>query len=365
MSDEITSKKKLEALDAILKKRCGDRYYAPKGKNKVEPVTWISSGYYAVDYVCGKGIPEGKLVQLTGWESVGKSLLAQEIAAKFVSLGKPVYWIEAGEASFDREFASCIGLDVDSIGFLEAETAEEAVELIRDMLNSGVVGLIVIDSIAGFTPEKEIEDDLSQANMALLARLLSKALKQFKFLMKQKKTTMVVINQIRAKPGVMYGNPETLSAGNAIKYYTDVLIRMSKTKVIEKGKEALGIITKLKNNKNRCANPFREKEITIRFPYEENGIMKAGIDLIEDLIPEAITQGIISQKGAYYSWKGFPEDPKSKLNTIYKKEAVTDFFNLNPQLLDTLREDLLNNTNHDTTSTQEDPSEEDYEEEAA
>jgi recombination protein RecA len=365
MSDEITSKKKLEALESILKKNHGDRYYAIKGTNKLPPIEWSSSGYYAVDYVMGKGVPKGRFIQVTGWESVGKTWLALELAARYQKDNKLVYWIEAGEASFDRDLASYIGLDVDNIGFLKADTAEKAAESIRDILKAGIVDLLIVDSIAGFIPEKEIEDELAAQNMCLLSRLLSKALKQYKTLMDKHGTTMVVINQIRAKPGVTYGNPETLCTGNAIKYYSDIILRMSKIKTIEKGKVALGIISKVKATKNKCHVPFREKEINIKFPYEENGIMKAGIDIIEDLIPEAITQGVISQGGAYYTWKGFPEDAKSNSNRIKSKDSVIEYFKQNTNLLDLLKADLLNNTNHDTISTQEDSSEEDYEEEAA
>lgn len=148
MSEILTNSKQLDSLDSILRKKYGDRYYGFKGNNKLEKIDWVSSGYYGIDYVFGKGVPKGKLIQLTGWESVGKSLLAQQIAARFVSLQKIVFWIEAGEAAFDRDFASSLGLDVDSIGFLKAKTAEEAAEAIRDILKSGIVDLIVVDSIA-------------------------------------------------------------------------------------------------------------------------------------------------------------------------------------------------------------------------
>lgn len=366
MSDEITSKKKLEALESLLKKRHGDRYYSKK-TNPIPPIEWISSGYYSLDYVMGRGIPKGRLIQVVGWESVGKSWVALEMASRFQKDNKIVYWVDAGEASFDVEFASYIGVDVNELKLIKADTAEETAESIRDILTAGVVDLIIIDSIAGFIPEKEIEDDLVSQQMCLLSRLLSKALKQYKTLMDKHGTTMLVVNQIRAKPGVMYGNPEAYVTGNAIKYYSDIILRMRKVKTIEKGKSSLGIISKIKAEKNKCYTPFREKEIHLMFPYEEEGEIKAGINSIEDLIPEAISQGVISQKGGYYTWRGFPEDPKSNTNKIKAKDAVIEFFKQNPTYLELLKEDLLNNTsnNYDNSTTEDSEQEEDYQEEAA
>lgn len=183
-------------------------------------------------------------------------------------------------------------------------------------------------------PSKETEESLADANIALLARLLSKGLKQYKMLMDKHETTMLIINQLRAKPGVMYGPTETLTSGNALKYYSDIILKVSRTKIIEKGKQAIGIISKLKTTKNRCAPPFREKEIHIMFPHEEDGVIKVGIDLIEDLIPEAISQKVIEQRGASYTWRG---------NKIHSKDKVIEYFKSDPNLLELLREDLMNN----------------------
>lgn len=241
------------------------------------------------------------------------------------------------------------------MGILSADTAENGADAIREILKSGAVDLLILDSISGMSPEKEQEDSLADANMALLARLLSKGIKQYTTLLDKHKTTMLVINQIRMKPGVMYGNPETTTGGNALKYFSHIIAKVTKTKVIEKGKNSIGIISKIKTTKNKCATPFREKEMYIMFPHEENGVIKSGIDIIEDLIPEAIAQGIIVQKGASYTWRDIK---------IHSKDKVVEHFKANPELLDILREDLLNNDiNSTSTETEENIHEEDTESE--
>lgn len=243
------------------------------------------------------------------------------------------------------------------MGILSADNAEIAMDALREILRSGVVDLAIVDSIGGMANQKEIDDSLADANMALLARLLSKALKQFTTILERNKCTLLVINQIRSKPGVLYGSPDTPSGGNALKFFSHIIAKVSKIKPIEVGKKAKGIITKIKVTKNKCAPPFREKEIHIMFPYNDNGTIKAGIDILQDLVPEAIIQGVIFQKGPMYTWRDI---------TIKSKDKVIEHFKNNPPLLELLREDLLNHndntTSEETNLQQEDDNDSEFSE---
>lgn len=361
MSDEITSLKELKALDAQFLKRFPDHYFPITQKKERELIEFISTDCFSLDSVFGAGLPVGRCIELSGENNCFKSSIGYHCIAAFQKKNKICALIDT-ENSFSKEYAASLGIDSDKLMILSGCFAmEDYLEGLRMLVKSPVVDLILFDSVSAMTPKRIIEGDVGDATMALQARLWSTHLPEIVPHLKANKITLVLINQLR-NTLALYGNPSDSTGGKALKYYNSVRVQVSKKEVLkEKGKE-VGVKVQLKNVKTKVGKPFVTKMISIYFPQFPGD--KAGIDILSDIVDTALDEGIIKQGGAIYSWRKFPE-AKDGNRKLKGKEAVYDFFKENTNLLELLKEDLLNNT-HDTTSTnQEDSIEEDYEEEVA
>lgn len=362
MSDLLTNSKELKTLENQLVKIYGESYYPISIPKKREPLEFVSTDCFSLDAVLGSGIVKGRILEINGPESSYKSTIGYHCIAAYQRKGLICALIDT-ENAFNPEYATALGVDVDKLMLLQqCMHAEDYLEALRLLAKSPVVDLIVFDSVTSITPKRIAEGDVGDATMALMARLWSTHLPEIVPYLGKNKSTLLVINQLR-NTLAMYGPSKSSTGGNALKYYNSVKVEVSKKDVIkEKGKE-IGVKVQLKNVKTKVGKPFVTKIISIFFPQFPGD--KAGIDTLSDIVDTALDEGVITQGGAMYSWREFPE-AKDGNRKLKGKEAVYEFFKQNTNLLDLLKEDLLNNTNHDTTSTdQEDFSEEDYSEEAA
>lgn len=353
MLDEITSKKKLEALDSQLFKMYGEDYYGiTKRKKNIEPVTFFPTRCHSINKAFGgKGVPEGRVLHVCGQKSTGKSALAQLIMADFQADNKVVAYFEAGEASFDPKIAESLGLDINKMIYVPGPAnAEDLLEGIRTVIKSGVVSLVCLDSVSGLSPRVEQDEKtLDEATMAIVPRLLSRLLKEVAPIMRKNKTTLLFINQVRSNLGG-YGASELAPGGNAIPFYSSVMMKTRRVEILKKGTKEIGIKIELKTDKNKCAPPFKTGTFDILFGDEtEPGC----IDIYGDVIDIAFENGIIKGSKA---WMEYPAG-----NKVNGRDKMREYLKSNPDILNRLKEEL----NHDTTSTQEDYSEEDYEKEAA
>lgn len=364
MTDIITTSKELKTLENQLVKIYGESYYPISIPKEREPLEFVSTDCFSLDAVLGEGIVRGRIIEINGPESSYKSTLGYHCIAAYQRKGLICALIDT-ENAFNPEYATALGVDVSKLMILQqCLHAEDYLEALRLLAKSPVVDLIVFDSVTSITPKRIAEGDVGDATMALMARLWSTHLPEIVPYLGKNKSTLLVINQLR-NTLAMYGPSKSSTGGNALKYYNSVKVEVSKKEVLkEKGKE-IGVKVQVKNVKTKVGKPFVTKMISIYFP-QFPGDKAAGIDVLSDIVDTALDEGIITQGGAMYSWREFPET-KDGNRKLKGKEAVYEFFKQNTNLLELLKEDLLNNTNnnnHDTTTTdQEDNSEE--EEEAA
>ena len=291
----------------------------------------ISTGSLTLDHALGiGGLPRGRVVEIYGPESSGKTTLTLEVVAQCQKTGGTAAFIDA-EHALDPIYAGKIGVNVDELLVSQPDTGEQALEITDMLVRSNSVDLIVIDSVAALTPRAEIEGDMGDSHMGLQARLMSQALRKLTSNIKKSNTLVIFINQIRLKIGVMFGNPETTTGGNALKFYSSVRLDIRRTGAIKKGDEILGNETRVKVVKNKVAPPFKLAEFEIR--YGE------GISRHSEIIDLGVDAKIIEKAGAWYSYNG-EKIGQGKDNAISFLKENEDIYN---KIQDTLLDELYPN----------------------
>ena len=322
------SSEKLKALQAAMdkiEKSFGKGSIMRMGSEEVEDIDVIPTGSIGLNAALGVGgYPRGRIIEIYGPESSGKTTLAIHAIAEAQKLGGIAAFIDA-EHAFDRFYAANLGVDIDNLLISQPDNGEQALEIADQLIHSSAVDIIVIDSVAALTPKAEIEGDMGDNKVGLQARLMSQALRKLTSAISKTRTTCIFINQLREKIGVMFGNPETTTGGNALKYYASVRIDIRPGQAIKNGEEVMGRQTKVKIVKNKVAPPFRRAEFDIMFG---EGISRAGeiIDLGSDL-------GIIKKSGSWFSYN----DTKLAQGRDAAKQVILD----NPELAEELETQIF------------------------
>ena len=321
--NKMASSEKLKALQATMEKiekNFGKGSIMKMGDDSVEQVEVIPTGSIALNVALGVGgYPRGRIIEIYGPESSGKTTLAIHAIAEAQKAGGIAAFIDA-EHAFDRFYAAKLGVDVDNLWISQPDNGEQALEIAEQLIRSSAIDIIVIDSVAALTPKAEIEGDMGDNKVGLQARLMSQALRKLTGTVSKTRTTCIFINQLREKIGVMFGNPETTTGGNALKFYASVRIDIRGSQPIKDGEEVLGKLTKVKVVKNKVAPPFRKAEFDIMFG---EGISHSG-----EIIDLGAEMGIIKKSGSWYSYN----DTKLGQGRDAAKQCIAD----NPELAEEL-----------------------------
>ena len=289
----------LAAAMAQIEKNFGKGSIMKMGEQEHVKVETVSSGSISIDLALGGGWPRGRIIEIYGPESSGKTTLTLHAAAEFQKAGGVVAFVDA-EHALDPEYAKKVGVNIDELLLSQPDSGEQALEIVEALVRSGGVDLIVVDSVAALTPRAEIEGNMGDAQMGLQARLMSQALRKLTAIANKTGTTIIFINQIRMKIGIVFGNPETTTGGNALKFYSSVRVEVRKGKKLGEGtgddKEVSGNEMKVKVVKNKVAPPFKTALVNIMF---NKGISREG-----DLLEVGVNTGVIEKSGAFYSYAG-------------------------------------------------------------
>lgn len=291
---ESPKKKAIEIAVSQIEKQFGKGSIMKLGDDKKIDVEVIPTGALSLDVALGVGgIPKGRIIEIYGPESSGKTTLALHIMAEAQKMGEAVALIDA-EHAFDPTYAKNIGLKLDDLYISQPDFGEQALEILETLVRSAAFGVVVVDSVAALTPRAEIEGEMGDSHMGLQARLMSQALRKITAITSKTGTTIIFINQLRMKIGVMFGNPETTTGGNALKFYASIRLDIrQKDKILKDGK-IIGHTRKVKVAKNKMAPPFKEATFDMIYPM--------GIDKESSIIDAALDLGIVEKKGSWYNY---------------------------------------------------------------
>lgn len=325
------------ALESVLKeisKQYGEGSVMLLGESPDMDIDVVPTGSLSLDIATGiGGYPLGRIVEIYGPESSGKTTLAIHAVAEAQKMGLKAAYIDA-ENAFDREYATNLGVDVNKLYFAQPDCGEDCLEIATKLISSGQIGICVIDSVAALVPKAELEGAVGDARIGLQARLMSQALRKMIGIIKKSNCLCIFINQIRDKIGVLFGNPETTTGGNALKFYASMRIEVRKSTAIKDGDEATANLTKVKIVKNKCAPPFRKAEFEIEFGK--------GINKFSEVIDKAIEFDIIHKSGSWFSYQ------ETKIGQ--GKASVIDILHDNPELFEEIEEQVKNQIMHKNES---------------
>ena len=328
---------KIKALQAAMdkiEKNFGKGSIMRMGDEHVEHVDVIPTGSLGLNVALGVGgYPRGRIIEIYGPESSGKTTLAIHAIAEAQKAGGIAAFIDA-EHAFDRFYAAKLGVDVDNLWISQPDNGEQALEIADQLIRSSAIDIIVIDSVAALTPKAEIEGDMGDNKVGLQARLMSQALRKLTATISKTRTTCIFINQLREKIGVMFGNPETTTGGNALKFYASVRLDIRRVTSLKDGDEIIGNQVRVKVVKNKVAPPFRKCEFEITFG---EGISKVG-----EIIDLGVENGIIKKSGSWFSYDG---------NRLAQgRDAVKKLLQDNPELADEIEKKIMDLINGDSSS---------------
>ena len=327
MAENTEKKKALEAAMSQIEKQFGKGSVMKLGEFKAMEIEAIPTGALSLDMALGiGGVPRGRIIEVFGPESSGKTTLALHVIAEAQKMGGEAAFIDA-EHALDPVYAKKLGVDIDNLIVSQPDTGEQALEITESLVRSGALDVVVVDSVAALVPKAEIDGDMGDSHMGLQARLMSQALRKLAGAINKSKTVLIFINQLREKIGIMFGNPETTTGGRALKFYASVRLDIRKIENIKQDGEVKGNRVRVKVIKNKVAPPFREAEFDI--VYGE-GISKAG-----NILDMAVNMDIIEKSGSWFSYDG---------NRIGQgRENVKKYLKENPEVLAEVEEKVRAN----------------------
>jgi recombination protein RecA len=312
--DKPANEGKLKALGLAMEqieKQFGTGAIMRLGEQQHANVEFIPSGALSLDLALGGGYPKGRVIEIYGPESSGKTTLTLHAIAECQKRGGTAAFIDA-EHALDPSYAKRLGVDTSNLLISQPDNGEQALEIVDSLVRSNAVDLIVVDSVAALTPQAEIEGEMGDSHMGLQARLMSQALRKLTGVINKSKATVIFLNQIRMKIGVMFGNPETTTGGNALKFYASVRLDIRRTGQIKVGEDVIGNRTKVKVVKNKIAPPFRQAEFDIMY---NEGISTSG-----DVLDLAVQHGVVDKAGAWFAYKDGKIGQGREAAKVYLKE---------------------------------------------
>ena len=327
MKDNDEKRKALDAAMGQIEKQFGKGSVMKLGEYKAMEVEAIPTGALTLDVALGiGGIPKGRIIEIFGPESSGKTTLALHAVAESQKAGGTAAFIDA-EHALDPIYAKKLGVDIDNLIVSQPDTGEQALEITEALVRSGAIDIIVVDSVAALVPKAEIDGDMGDTHVALQARLMSQALRKLAGVLNKSKTAIIFINQLREKVGIMFGNPETTTGGRALKFYASVRMDIRKIENIKQDGEVIGNRTRVKVVKNKVAPPFREAEFDILYG---EGISKEG-----SILDLAVNLDIVEKSGAWFSYNG------AKIGQ--GRENVKKYLKENPKILAEIEQKIRDN----------------------
>ena len=337
MSENTEKKKALEMAMSQIEKQFGKGSVMKLGEFKAMEVEAIPTGALSLDIALGiGGVPRGRIIEIYGPESSGKTTLALHVVAEAQKMGGEAAFIDA-EHALDPVYAKKLGVDIDNLIVSQPDTGEQALEITESLVRSGALDVIVVDSVAALVPKAEIDGDMGDSHMGLQARLMSQALRKLAGALNKTKTVLIFINQLREKIGVMFGNPETTTGGRALKFYSSVRVEIRRSEAIKLGTEIVGNKVNIKVVKNKVAPPFKTTQVDI--------IYGKGISRDGEVLDLAVEKDIVEKSGAWYAYKG------EKIGQ--GRENAKTFLSTHSEIMEEITQAIKDSLESDNKSEQE------------